>query len=251
MVRSHIHDLEDSKMSIVDDVKSVRSNTIGNNISTTNPEKKESSIIPIHVNPMDLNYNDAQQMEKGNWYCSFATYENGVITCNIPKIDNFNQSQPEYNVDIAINGQQFTGFPMIYRFYEITVDKMEPNISLIEGGLTIKIIGTGFFDSVAKKARISSNFGVRFSDLQWDRTDKSLSFTSHPLLWSVNDEEALKSLQSNPKDLYTNYPFDVSITMNNLDWIKVGDYRYCDFKVLRLAYVNFPEKTVSYLDVKY
>jgi hypothetical protein len=198
---------------------------------------------------MDLNFNDAQQMEKGNWYCSFATYENGVITCNIPNIDNFNQSQPEYNVDIAINGQQFTGFPMIYRFYEITVDRMEPNISLIEGGLTIKIIGTGFFDSVAKKARISGNFGVRFSDLQWDRTDKSLSFTSHPLLWSVNDEEALKNLQSNPKELYTNYPFDVSITMNNLDWIKVGDYRYCDFKVLRLSYVNFPDKTISYLDV--
>jgi hypothetical protein len=244
MLKSHMQDLEESKLSIHDDKSSIGNHTI------SNPEKKESNIM-IHpsVNPMDLNYNDTQQMDKGNWYCAFATYENGLLSCTIPKIDNFNQSQTEYNVDVAINGQQFTGFPMIYRFYQITVDRMEPNISLVEGGLTIKILGTGFFDSVAKKARLSSNFGVRYSDLQWDRTDKSLSFTSHPLLWSVNDEEALKSLQTNPKELYENYPFDVSITMNNLDWIRVGDYRYVDCKITRLAYVTFPDKTISMLDV--
>jgi hypothetical protein len=234
--RAITNELEDSK---VDDERS-------NNITLIqdNNYKKESMLNIHHV---DLTANDAW-LEKANWYCSLATYDNKTLTCYIPKIDKFSQNQVEYNVDMAINGQQFTGFPMIYRFYEIKIEKMEPNVSQIEGGLSIKIIGTGLFDSVSKKARVSSSFGVRFSDLQWDRNDRSLALTSHPLLWSI-DEDVLKSLQSNPRDLYEKYVFDVSITMNNIDWIQVGQYRYCDCKVNRISYILFSDKLTSLLDV--
>ena len=85
------------------------------------------------------------------------------------------QNQVEYNVDISINGQQFSGYPMIYRFYEIKIDKMFPNVSSIEGGLVSKITGQGLFDSLTKKAKISSSLGERFSDMQWDRSEKALN----------------------------------------------------------------------------
>ena len=190
------------------------------------------------INPMDL-ANIESQLDKANWYCCFATYENGIMTCNIPKIDNFNQSQVEYNVDLAINGQQFTGFPMTYRFYDILIDKMEPNISSIEGGLAIKISGTGLFDSVTKKARISSTLGQRYSDLQYDRSANALILNSNPLHWITNDEDVAKNI--NPSDLYENYPFKVEITMNNIEWKPAGVYRYFDPKVTRVVYHIFAE----------
>jgi len=81
----------------------------GNNQVKDNKENQS-------VNPLDINALDVT-VERANWYCSYGTYNAEVITCNIPKIDNFVQNQVEYNVDISINGQQFSGYPMIYRFY--------------------------------------------------------------------------------------------------------------------------------------
>jgi hypothetical protein len=234
--RTVTNELEDSK-----------NDEMSNNNTYIHETNKKDSSLQTNVHQVDLTTQDAI-LEKTNWYCSNAFYDNKIVTCNVPKIDKFSQNQVEYYVDIAINGIQFTGFPMIYRFYEIKIEKMEPNISQIEGGLSIKIMGTGLFDSVSKKARISSSFDVRYSDLQWERSDKSLSLTSHPLLWSI-DEEVLKSLQTNPKDLYEKYVFDVAITMNNIDWIQVGQYRYCDCKVNRISYINFSDKLTTLLDV--
>ena len=58
------------------------------------------------------------------------------------------------------------------------------------------------------------------------------------LFWLNNDEEFLKKVS--PNDLYENYKFDVNITMNGVDWIYSGSYRYCDPKVLRVSWANFP-----------
>lgn len=191
------------------------------------------------INPMDINVNDSQ-LEKSNWYCSFGSYENEVIYCSIPKIDNFQQAQVEYNVDISLNGQQFSGFPMIYRFYEIKDPSIEPNISSVEGGTIMKILGSGFFDSVTKKARIScSNYEDRFTDLQWDRNEKILLLVTPPLSWIVNDDESLKNLKN--KEIYEKFVFLVDVTLNNIDWIRVGEYRYLDPIVNRISYTGFPE----------
>lgn len=213
----------------MDDTKSV--------VQTVSLIKPDNPTI-TNINPLDVAENDSQ-LEKGNWYCCLGTYENGVITCTIPKIDNFSQNQVEYNVDIAINGQQFSGYPMIYRFYQITIDKMEPNISPIEGGLVMKILGTGFFDSVAKKAKISSTLGERYTDMHWDRNAKSLSLVSNPLIWICSEQDITKTIQ--PQELYENYNFDVHITMNNIDWIYAGVYKYCDPKITRISYAQLPD----------
>jgi len=189
-----------------------------------------------NINPMDYSNNE-NQLDKANWYCCFATYDKGIITCNIPRIENFSQSQVEYNVDVAINGQQFSGYPMIYRFYEIKIEKMEPNISATEGALHIKISGVGLFDSLTKKARIKSKFGERYSDLQWDKNERALILVSNPISWMINDEDELKKIS--PANLYEDYAFDVEITMNNLEFIKAGSYRYSDMNIKRISYNLF------------
>jgi len=211
-------------------------------------EKSSIGLFPnreiANVNPMDYS-NIENQIDKANWYCCFATYEKGMITCNIPKIENFCQNQVEYNVDVAINGQQFSGYPMIYRFYEIKIDKMEPTISATEGALHIKIGGVGLFDSLTKKARIKSKFGERYSDLQWDKNERSLLLVSNPISWMINDEDAMKKISAS--SLYEDCSFDVEITMNNVEFIKAGSYRYCDVNIKRIAY-NLFSPSQSYDD---
>jgi len=237
------NDLEDSRISYDDGKSTIGQNNLNinsnNNIAnmTSNNNNKFENTTSSLINPMDVNTDN--QMEKANWYCSFASYENSTMLCKIPKIDSFSQSQVEYNVDVSINGQQFSGFPMIYRFYEIKIDKMEPNISSTEGGLIIKIIGQGLFDSLTKKAKITSSLGERFSDMQWDRNEKALILVSNPLLWITNDEDVIKKISCD--ELHENYNFDVSITMNNIDWIYVGNYKYCDPKITNAIYYVFPE----------
>ena len=190
------------------------------------------------INPMDIENLD-NQLDKANWYCVFSTYENGVMTCNIPTIENFSQDQVEYNVDIAINGQQFSGFPMIYRFYDIKIEKVYPNISSVEGGLQMKIYGNGLFDSVTKKGKITSSLGERFVEIQWDRQDKSFVLGSVPLNWITSDESILKS--DNPSDLFNKYVFDIFFTLNGTQWINAGSFHYCDSKITRICYVLFNE----------
>jgi hypothetical protein len=227
-------DLEESKIS-VDENKSIMGMTVNEKQVSTKYDNKDT--ISTSINPMDVVTDN--QLEKANWYCSFATYENTTLVCNIPKIDNFSQNQVEYNVDISINGQQFSGYPMIYRFYEIKIEKMFPNVSSIQGGLVSKIIGQGLFDSLTKKAKISSSLGERFSDVQWDRAEKALNLVSNPLFWITSDEDFVKRIPMN--ELYENYDFNVSITMNNIDWIEVGKYKYCDPIITKVNNFPFPD----------
>ena len=215
------------------EMKSIEESKMTDGQNTTSVQQ-EGTII----NPMDIENLD-NQLDKANWYCCFSTYENGIMTCTIPTIENFSQDQVEYNVDVAINGQQFSGFPMIYRFYDIQIEKIYPDISSIEGGLQMKIYGNGLFDSVTKKAKITSSLGERFTEIQWDRQDKTFVLGSVPLNWITSDDSILKS--ENPSELYTKYAFDVSFTLNGTEWINAGSFHYCDAKVSRICYVLFAE----------
>ena len=73
------------------------------------------------------------------------------MTCNIPKIENYNPVQPEYKIDIAINGQQFSGYLSTYRFYDVYIEKIIPDISKPKGDLPLVIYGSDLFDSPNKK----------------------------------------------------------------------------------------------------
>jgi hypothetical protein len=69
-----------------------------------------------HVNPLDLSVNDAE-LEKENWYCSAGHYENGKIICIVPELDLYDPENLQFNVDVALNGQQFTSKPLPFRYY--------------------------------------------------------------------------------------------------------------------------------------
>ena len=231
--------LEESKAT-TDNVQNTASidHNNNNNIQQCQLQKESTKPEQLIINPMDIDNLD-NQLDKANWYCCFSTFENGMMTCTIPQIENFSQNQVEYNVDVAINGQQFSGYPMIYRFYDIEIDKLTPDISSTEGGLQMKICGSGLFDSVTKRAKITSILGERPTDIQWDRTDKTLILGTCPLNWISNDESLSKP--EKPSDLYNKYIFDVSITMNGTQWIKAGSFHYCDPHIKRIAYIQFKD----------
>ena len=197
---------------------------------------KEGQII----NPMDIDNLD-YQLDQPNWICCFATYDtdNHLMTCNIPKIENYNPAQPEYNIDIAINGQQFSGYPSVYRFYNIYIDKIFPEISTPDGDLPLIIYGTDLFDSPNKKARIISDIGKKNVDIQWDKNNKTMIVTSVPLNQLTSDEKILNIEKQ--QDLYNNYTFDVMISMNGTQWLKAGSYRYYSPKINKMLYVIFKE----------
>jgi len=219
--------VEDSR--VISDNQNQNQATIQNTL-------KEGQII----NPMDIENLD-NQLDQPNWICCFATYDvdNNLMTCNIPKIENYNPLQPEYNIDIAINGQQFSGYPSVYRFYNIYIDKMYPEISTPEGDLPLIIYGTDLFDSPNKKARIISDIGKKNVDIQWDKNNKTMIVTSLPLNQLTTDEKILNIEKQ--QDLYNNYTFDVMISMNGTQWLKAGTYRYYSPKVNKMLYVIFKE----------
>lgn len=56
-----------------------------------------------------------------------------------------------FNVDISLNGQQFTGQPSSFRFYSINVTSVTPTNVTAAGGAKVIINGEGFFDTSNKK----------------------------------------------------------------------------------------------------
>ena len=221
--------------SIVEDSKAISDNQNNQN-TLQNINIKEGQII----NPMDIE-NLESQLDQPNWICCFATYDvdNNLLTCNIPKIENYNSLQPEYNVDIAINGQQFSGYPSIYRFYNIYIDKMTPEISTPEGDLPLTIYGTDLFDSQNKKARIISDIGKKNVEINWDKNNRTMVVQALPLNQLTTDEKILNIEKI--QDLYNNYTFDVMISMNGTQWLKAGSYRYYQPRVNKMLYIMFKE----------
>jgi len=58
-----------------------------------------------------------EQLQLGNWLCTTAENEGGKITCRTPKLSKYDIENLQYNVDIALNGQQFSGYPILFRYY--------------------------------------------------------------------------------------------------------------------------------------
>ncbi len=53
------------------------------------------------MNPLDIGPND---LDLENWVCSSGVYQDGKITCIVPKISNYNPESMMFNVDVALNG---------------------------------------------------------------------------------------------------------------------------------------------------
>ena len=88
------------------------SRLIGGGTQTSNGLQTGGANGPI--NPLEPT---EQQLELDYWHCATATYDAGKIICQVPRLAKYDSENLQYNVDIALNGQQFSGYPIIFRYY--------------------------------------------------------------------------------------------------------------------------------------
>lgn len=92
-------------------------------------------------------------------------------------------------MDIALNGQQFTGKPLTFRYYDIRISEIEPGYAQSEGGASINIYGKGLYDSSIKRVKFSCDGGEREVTADWDRKLKCLKCIVPPLTWLFGGNE--------------------------------------------------------------
>eukprot|EP00826_Nyctotherus_ovalis_P010109 TRINITY_DN1268_c0_g3_i1.p1 TRINITY_DN1268_c0_g3~~TRINITY_DN1268_c0_g3_i1.p1 ORF type:complete len:270 (-),score=43.40 TRINITY_DN1268_c0_g3_i1:967-1776(-) len=66
------------------------------------------------INPLNPG---EKELVLGDWHCAVAKYEGGRMSCKVPKLASYNPEALQYNVDVALNGQQFSGCPVIFHYY--------------------------------------------------------------------------------------------------------------------------------------
>lgn len=187
----------------------------------------------VPVNPLDISPNNAD-LESDNWVCSAGYYENGKIICIVPALEEYQADNLQFNLDIALNGQQFSGRPLKFRYYDVNIEEVQPSLGPSEGGTNLKLFGTGLYDSPIKKIRFSTEKGCREVTATWDRRRRAIGCVVPPLTWIFGGEEVPE--ETIQEVLKTGV--QVSLTFNNQEWISVPDYKYHDISVTRLAYVN-------------
>lgn len=155
-----------------------------------------------------MSLNDAE-LEKEYWTCTSAVYENGKIVCIVPKLEEYEQDSLQFNVDIALNGQQFTSKPLPFRYYDIQVEQIVPVMGPSEGGTQISIMGQGLYDSGVKKVKFEIDGGERVVTGQWDRKNKCITCVVPPLTWlfggEEKDEEELAKIKKQPIRVYLTF----------------------------------------------
>lgn len=189
------------------------------------------------INPMDIGPSDPQ-LENDAWVCSAGFYEKGRIICIVPELDEYHPENLQFNVDIALNGQQFTGHPLKFRYYDIRIKEVNPPMGPSEGGTSLRLVGSGLYDSTIKRLKFTTESGNREVQATWERKHKSIGCVVPPLTWLFGGEEVpedvvQKVIESGVK---------VSLTFNNQEWIDVPDFKYHDLSIKHIVYVeNFAE----------
>ncbi|KAL4436169.1 hypothetical protein ABPG74_018153 [Tetrahymena malaccensis] len=218
-------------------------------MSTINSKNRKGSITQAHqnqmINPLDIEPQDPE-LEKENWICVVGKYDKGKITCTVPTLTEFNNDSLNYNVDVSLNGQQFTGQPSSFRFYDVHVSKLEPNNDALSGGARCKLMGEGFFDTLSKRIMFKSKYGERLIDINWDKKERSFTFIAPPINWLLGGQdptpELIKEVQSNK--------IDVALTLNGVQWIHVADFQYAEAQITRIGSVPDWEKTLNEQDIQ-
>eukprot|EP00828_Plagiopyla_frontata_P012276 TRINITY_DN16991_c0_g1_i4.p1 TRINITY_DN16991_c0_g1~~TRINITY_DN16991_c0_g1_i4.p1 ORF type:complete len:357 (-),score=85.13 TRINITY_DN16991_c0_g1_i4:22-1092(-) len=175
------------------------------------------------LNPLDLSISDPE-LDKENWLCVNSEIINDQIICTIPKLENFHPDCLQFNVDISLNGQQFTGFPSSFRFYNIKIKDIYPKNGTNVGGTTVKVQGEGFFDTIYKKIKFISKLGERLIDVAWDKVNKQFNFVCPPLNWLLGSYEPTPEILTKVKE----EPAKIYITFNQIEWIFIGDFSYIE-----------------------
>jgi len=137
-------------------------------------------------------HNDSADLaEQDQWVCAEGFYEDGRIIATVPGLQNFNPDNLGFSVDVALNGQQFTGRAVNFRYYDIEIESVEPNFGPSNGGTNILILGKGLYDAGTKRIKFSTEDGRGSREVQadWDRKIRAMKVTVPPYDWLFADEE--------------------------------------------------------------
>ena len=98
-----------------------------------------------------------------------------------------------FSVDVAINGQQFTGRPVNFRYYDVRIEKIEPEFGPSAGGTNVLIMGAGLYDAGIKRIKFitaDGKTGSREVTADWDRNSKAMKVTIPPFQWLFADQQS-------------------------------------------------------------
>ena len=197
---------------------------------TPNRHKKEQSLDDSRTTiPPEF------KSEDHDWLMVAGKYEDGKITCKIPVPEDIDDNSLGYVVDISVNGQQFSGKPLNFKFFNIEVSELKPILGASDAGTNIKISGKGFYDSTGKKLRITSQYGERDVAVNWDRKLKCYQCVIPPLHWLIGTEQF--DLVKDVKSL----PIKLELTLNSIEYTTLPTFFYNDSHLLRISKVKIDE----------
>mmetsp|Transcript_24017 Transcript_24017/g.42635 ORF Transcript_24017/g.42635 Transcript_24017/m.42635 type:complete len:850 (+) Transcript_24017:12-2561(+) len=179
--------------------------------------------------------NDQPHTTEADWRLTAAKYHKGKVICKVPALYEFDESSMVYMIDLAINGQQFTGHSLNFRYYDVGIYEVIPLLGSSAENTVIKIIGRGLYDSTAKKVRVKNEYGEREVQVLWDHKAKIYMCTVPPLSWLFG--EALPD--SKTLSEAARAPLNMELTLNGIDYIELPSFRYIDVKVLRISKAKF------------
>lgn len=141
-------------------------------------------------------------------------------------------------MDVSINGQQFTGNPVVFRFYDIQVKELRPDNVMSDGGTQVQIMGDGFFDTTNKRVIFKTQYGERLIEIMWDKQDRFYTFVAPPLSWLLGGQQPTPELLNSVKETGV----QALLTLSGIEWIPIGTFYYIDPEVQRLGPYNLDEK---------
>ena len=190
------------------------------------------------LNPINLPLN-SPELEKPDWvYFEGAVREKDVFFM-VPPLVKLKSASLFYNIDISLNGQQFLGSPAFFRYYQVQVDRIEPDTTVKQGGTRVTVFGRGFIDSSQKKLRLSNSRTERLIDVKWDKDKEQYFFYTPPVTWLSGKEDDLSDAEL---DEITQEPVSVFLTISGKDWISLGSYQYYEPKLKQLWPGPTPDK---------
>jgi len=107
---------------LVDDAKDVGgapSNQVSDTKVQPDQGASESAVNVVGGMNLDRSRSVVGSQAGADWITAEGYFENGKIVATVPKVDNFDPEVLTYSVDVALNGQQFTGKAVAFRYYDI------------------------------------------------------------------------------------------------------------------------------------
>lgn len=102
-------------------------------------KKSQESVYNKRTNSIRVKNGTSSLEGCDNWVLTEGVYSKGKILAKVPKMTEFDPDNLSYLVDVALNGQQFTGKPVNFRYYDVKIQQVEPPLGPSIGGTNIKI----------------------------------------------------------------------------------------------------------------